>query len=130
MLAAVGTSGQMHSPYDSHPSPYDTHPGSHPTPERNYTPGGDIYHSGYGANQVLDHNQHKINQFFPTLYPDHKLSTSPAPISTDVATTSHAVNTSPVKGPRNMGHVRQYSDSPPGYDNEHSQPPGAWGEKH
>lgn len=127
LLAAAGF-----SPHST-PSPY--HQTTTSQPERNYTLGGGNYDSGYGANQVPDHTQHGDTQFFPSPYqnhpdPPHPLSTSPAPINTNVAALPGPTNTSPVKGPRGMGSpIHQYNDSPPGYDNGLSHPPGAWGEK-
>ena len=120
----------------SHPTDYY----SSPPPvqqQRNYSLGGGNYDMDYGANQVPDHTQRNSDQFFPSPYDNPRLnsppqlSSSPAPINTNVVPMpAGPSNISPVKGPRTMvSPVQQYNDSPPSYEHGPPQPSGAWGEK-
>lgn len=140
LLAAAGFANHSADHYNTNPNLYQPQPTAGQQFERSYSLGGQGYSSGsgYGTNQVVAPTQPTGNQYFPSPYQSQshpssppQLSSSPAPINTNVAAILPPPNISPVKGPRTIGSpVHQYSDSPPGYDNGLSRPPGAWGEKH
>ena len=135
--ALLAAGGLATHPSNHYSNPYHSQPAPAPVQQfdRSYSLGGQGYNSGYGGSQTVDHTQYN-NQYFSSPYENQpppgsppQLSSSPAPINTNVAVMPLS-NTSPVKGPRTIGSpVHQYSDSPPGYENGPSRPPGAWGDK-